>query len=61
MRDITKVKVPGPRQLRPVGTGALWGEQQYCYEKGYREGVAAAREAIREVLLSSVPGPVKNV
>lgn len=50
MRDITKINVPGPRQLKPVGTGALLSEQQFCYEKGYREGVAAARKAIREAI-----------
>jgi hypothetical protein len=48
--DITRVRVPGPRELRLCGSGVLHSEQQSCYEMGYREGVAAARRAIRERL-----------
>ena len=41
-----KTRAPKPRTLAQVGTGALHGEQQYCFEKGYREGAAAVRKAI---------------
>lgn len=41
-----KTRAPKPRTLPTVGTGALHGEQQYCFEKGYREGASAVRKAI---------------
>ena len=36
-----------PRELKPVGFGALLDEQQYCFDKGWRQGAAALRAAIR--------------
>ena len=42
-----KARNAKPRQLPKVGTGALLDEQQFCYEKGWKEGVAALRKAIR--------------
>lgn len=42
-----KTRSPSPRQLQPVGTGALLGEQQYCFNKGWAEGAAAVRARIR--------------
>ena len=42
-----KTRNTKPRQLPRVGSGALLDEQQYCYEKGWKEGVAAFRKAIR--------------
>lgn len=50
MKDVTRVRVPGPRKLKPVGTGALLGEQQFNFDKGYREGVKACRKAIRKAV-----------
>ena len=41
-----KTRSPKPRTLPTVGTGALHGEQQYNFEKGYREGASAVRKAI---------------
>lgn len=41
-----KTRAPTPRTLGQRGTGALHGEQQYCFEMGYREGAAAVRKAI---------------
>ena len=37
-----------PRDLRPVGTGALLGEQQYCFTRGWKDGQRELRRAIRE-------------
>lgn len=39
------------RKLKPIGTGALLDEQQYCFEKGYREGAKSVRKNIRELLV----------
>ena len=43
-----KTKSGPPRKLPQWGTGALWDEQQYCFEMGWREGAAAVRAAIRK-------------
>ena len=45
---IKTTKTKGPRTLAKRGSGGLHGEQQYCFEMGYREGVAALRKAILE-------------
>jgi hypothetical protein len=42
-----KTKAGKPRELKAVGRGTLLGEQQFCFDKGWREGVAAVRAAIR--------------
>ena len=44
---MSRIRAPKPRELPQVGTGALWSEQQFCFAKGYREGAAALRKAIR--------------
>lgn len=41
---------PKPRELPRCGTGALHSEQQYCYEKGWKEAIAAYRKQLREAL-----------
>lgn len=41
-----KTKAGKPRKLKPVGLGTLLGEQQFCFEKGWREGAASVRLAI---------------
>lgn len=41
-----KVRADKPRELPSVGTGALLGEQQFCFEKGWREGAASVRRNI---------------
>lgn len=51
LEGASKAHVPKPKKLKPVGTGALLDEQQYCYEKGYKDGVKALRAAIRERLM----------
>lgn len=48
MRSLTRVIAKRPRELPNYGSGGLHGEQQYCFEKGYREGIAALREAQRK-------------
>ena len=42
----SKTRAPSPRRLSPIGSGALLNEQQYCFDKGWREGAAAVRKAI---------------
>jgi hypothetical protein len=42
-----KTKAGKPRELKPVGSGTLLGEQQFCFDKGWREGAASVRTAIR--------------
>jgi hypothetical protein len=42
-----KTKSGKPRELKAVGRGSLLGEQQFCFEKGWREGAASVRAAIR--------------
>lgn len=42
-----RAKAGKPRELNPVGTGSLLGEQQFCFDKGWREGAASVRAAIR--------------
>lgn len=42
-----KTKAGKPRELKPVGRGMLLGEQQFCFDKGWREGAASVRAAIR--------------
>jgi len=49
-RLIQTTKTKGPRTLAKRGSGGLHAEQQYCFEMGYREGVAAIRKAILERL-----------
>lgn len=41
---------PKPRKLQPCGTGAFLGDHQFCFEKGWREGIAAYRKMLREEL-----------
>ena len=43
----SRVRAAKPQKLKPVGSGALLGEQQYCFDKGYKEGAASVRAAIR--------------
>ncbi len=45
--DLLKKHAPKPRELPRCGTGGLYGEQQYCFEKGWKEGIAAFRKAMR--------------
>jgi hypothetical protein len=42
-----KTKAGKPRELKPVGRGMLLHEQQFCFDKGWREGAASVRAAIR--------------
>ena len=42
-----KTKAGKPRELKPVGRGILLHEQQFCFDKGWREGAASVRSAIR--------------
>jgi len=42
-----KTKAGKPRELKPVGRGAFLDEQQFCFDKGWREGAASVRAAIR--------------
>ena len=43
----SKARAGKPRILPSVGTGALWEEQAYCFAKGWHEGAASVRKAIR--------------
>jgi len=43
----SKTRAGKPRMLPSVGTGALWEEQAYCFAKGWHEGAASVRKAIR--------------
>ena len=43
----SKTRAGKPRILPSVGTGALWEEQAYCFAKGWHEGAASVRKAIR--------------
>jgi hypothetical protein len=43
-----KTKARKPRELKPVGRGAFLDEQQFCFDKGWREGAASVRAAIRD-------------
>lgn len=45
--QLIMVKAPKPRTLPSLGSGSLHDEQQYCYEKGWKEGIAAFRKAQR--------------
>lgn len=42
-----KARAGKPRELPVCGFGSLYSEQQFCFEKGFREGAAAVRSAIR--------------
>jgi hypothetical protein len=42
-----KTRAGKPRELKPVGRGTLLHEQQFCFDKGWREGAASVRAAIR--------------
>jgi len=43
----SKARAGKPRQLPRLGMGMLHGEQQHCFEMGWKEGAAAVRAAIR--------------
>jgi hypothetical protein len=43
----SKVRAGKPRQLPRRGMGILHGEQQHCFEMGWKEGAASVRAAIR--------------
>ena len=47
---IVRVRAKKPRTLPPCGTGGLHDDQQYCYDLGYREGIAALRRAQRNAI-----------
>lgn len=42
-----KTKAGKPRELKPVGRRAFLDEQQFCFDKGWCEGAASVRAAIR--------------
>jgi hypothetical protein len=42
-----KTRAGKPRELKPVGRGAFLDEQQFCFDKGWREGAASVRAVIR--------------
>ena len=42
-----RVRAAKPRKLNPVGRGILLDEQQFCFDKGWCEGAASVRSAIR--------------
>jgi hypothetical protein len=42
-----KTKAGKPRKLKAVGLGTLLDEQQFCFDKGWCEGAASVRAAIR--------------
>jgi hypothetical protein len=52
---IRNVKTRGARILPPVGGGGLHAEQNYCFSKGYREGVAALRKVLLEKIKKEKP------
>ena len=52
----TKTRADKPRQLPTCGTGALHSEQQYCFEKGWREGAASVRRRIAMRFNAKVSG-----
>lgn len=41
------------RKFAAVGTGALYAEQNYCYRRGWKEGVAALRAQIRAAAMAA--------
>lgn len=43
----SRIRAAKPRELKPVGRGTLLDEQQFCFDKGWREGAASVRAAIR--------------
>jgi hypothetical protein len=43
----SKARAGKPRKLPRRGMGMLHGEQQYCFEMGWKEGAASVRAAIR--------------
>ena len=43
----SRTRVAKPRKLAPVGRGAFLDEQQFCFDKGWCEGAASVRAAIR--------------
>ena len=43
----SRTRASKPRILPSVGAGMLWSEQTYCFDKGWHEGAAAVRKAIR--------------
>jgi hypothetical protein len=45
--ECAKTRAAKPRELKPVGRGAFLDEQQFCFDKGWREGAASVRAAIR--------------
>lgn len=50
LRKAINARAPGPRSLQQVGTGALYGEQDYCFRKGWKEGVASFRKQLRAAM-----------
>jgi hypothetical protein len=42
-----KTRAGKPRELKPVGSGAFLDEQQFCFDKGWHEGAASVRAAIK--------------
>lgn len=58
---ILKTPAPKPRKLSPVGSGSLLSEQQYCFEKGWKEGIASFKKILREKINERVIVPDANV
>lgn len=50
LRKSITARAPGPRSLPQVGTGALYGEQDHCFRKGWKEGVSAFRKQLRAAM-----------
>ena len=51
LERLIRTPAPKPKQLSVMsvmGSGALHSEQQFCYEKGWKEGIAAFRKHLRE-------------
>lgn len=47
LNSLFKKHAPKPRELPQQGTGALFDEQQYCFNKGWKEGIAALRKSVK--------------
>ena len=43
----SRTRAGKPRILPSIGMGALWSEQSCCFTKGWHEGAASVRKAIR--------------
>jgi len=48
VNKISNMRVRNTKTLRRLGIGTLYDEQQFCYDRGFKDGVKEYRKMIKD-------------